>query len=237
MTSNEKVPERRVAGVKAKHMLEKGGMDLYIEKNGKCQPLPVILVISTQKNRIIQILKPILTKSGKHLEMTGTELYRQSLNRRIGDLANRVVAIVITDQPDDYNAPGRGEKPLWQETIAVFQEDYTQSFAEDIGKNLVPENLTVITIFETQKGKLSDQKLKEIEKDFKTFQEKTNVKHVNCKSEEELPNLLDSEVVGMFLERHRQRQNVRRYERSRGQKIAHAQKVMKDVRRKMYSPE
>ncbi len=235
MTSNERTTERRIAGIKAKRLRTAGETNQYIKKNGRIEPRPVIFVISTEKNRIINILKPIVQKAGKHIELTGEELYRQSLTRRTGDISNRVVTLIITDQPDDHHAVGRSEIPLWQEAIAVYQNDYLEGYAEDIEKNLVPENLTVITIFKTKQGKLSDEEVKVIDEEFKAYQEKINVKHVQCESEEELANVVDKDVVGMFLERFRKTEGLRRFERSRGQKLAKAQKATKDARRKLLS--
>ncbi|RJP19210.1 MAG: hypothetical protein C4527_26865 [Candidatus Omnitrophota bacterium] len=224
-------PDRRVGGIKAKRLLEIGNNQNVADKENP-EDVSVILVISPWHNRIISVLKTILIRGGKNLSLAGVELYRRALSRIHGDLANRVVALVITDRADDCYAPGRGEKPLWQETILSCQEEYVTSFAKEIGKEIFPPYLTVITLFKSQRGRLSPHEIDKIEKEFNEFKQENEFKQINCFSELELQDTLDKEVISMVIKRQKQREHIKKYERTRAQKIAKAKNITRNAHQK-----
>ncbi len=223
--------DRRVGGIKAKRLLELGEDQSNLSKE-QLEDISVILVISPWHNRIISVLKTILSRTGKKLALTGVDLYRKALSRIEGDLANRVVALVITDKPDDCNAPARGDKPLWQETIISCQQKYLQQFEKEINDNIFPPFLTVVTLFKSQRGKMERDEIQKLEKDFEEFRKENQFKQVNCKNEEEMNDVMDREIVSMVLKRQRQREKLKKFERTRAQKIAKAKNVTKSAYQK-----
>ncbi len=223
--------DRRIGGIKAKRLLGLGE-NSHSSNKEKLDEVCVILVISPWSNRIINVLQGILKRGGKKITLTGVELYRQALARLNSDLANRVVALVITDRPDDYKAPARGNKPLWKEAIVHFQQNYLEGFAKEIGQEIFPPFLTVITMFKSHKGKLNEAEIQQLEKEFYEFKKENQFKNISCENEEELQNVVDKEIIDMVLKQQRQRDQIKKYERSRQQKIAKAKTITKNAHKK-----
>lgn len=224
--------EKRVAGVKARH-LQNARTGHHAHGGGDAPRFPAILIVSPWHRRVAVILTDILNRSRKNLECAGVDLYRQAMARLTGDLQQRVVALVITDQPDDCHSAGESGSPMWKESIHRFREDYLASWAEDIEKERLPANLTVITYFRTKKGKLSLEEIEAIEGEFGEFAEAAGLNHKPCMDDEELRRFVDKDVVDMVLKRQHQMDKVKTLTRSREQKIARAKKVTNEARWKM----
>lgn len=221
--------ERRIGGIKAKYV----DSDTGSAGSKNEQLLPAILVISPNHRRIGMILQSILEKQGKHLDLAGVELYRQAISRLQADLSSRVVALVITEIPDDHYASTRESLPMWQSLISVCQQMYQRTHAKEIGDGIYPLNLTVITLFRGRQGKMSDEEIEKIVQEFEAYQNQVGMTHKPCQSEAELQNAVDQDVLGFVIQRHRQTEMIRKYDRNRTQKIAKAKKITKDAHKKL----
>lgn len=193
---------------------------------------PAILIVSPYHRRVSLLLDRILKEHKKELSCTGVDLYRQALNQIKGVLSQRLVALIITDMPDDYRAMGTDNLSLWKGVISIGQQNYQEAFAKEIKEEIFPSALTVITVFQDRKGKLSEEEISSIMEEFTTYMQINSLRHIQCPSETDLPDVLNSEVVTSVIKRYRQSASIRKFERNRVQKIAKAKKLTGDAHKK-----
>lgn len=196
---------------------------------GNQEPPLIVLTISPICKRISLFLRDLFRHNKKYLQGDGVDLYKKALVVLHSDLAPRVVALIITDKPDDHNQLTENNLPIWKEIVVGFQEVYRSTYADFIQNEMLPPNLTVVTMFKHKKGKMTDSEVEAISYEFRKLQEETGIKHVDCESEEELKNVVDDQVVGTIVQKFRQREGVRKYERRRSQRLAKAKKITKDA--------
>ncbi len=195
---------------------------------------PALLIVSTEFRRISFIINRIFEKTGKFLECHGVELYRQAYSRLQTDLADRVVALIITDQPVDHSSLSINKCPLWKTVIKAYQQNYVQSFSLEIEREIYPSALTVITMFQSFKGKMSEEDIKQIESEFDTFQKQNEIKHHDCNNEEEIKHFVDKELIGTVIDTHRKKKSIRSLEKRRTQRLVRTQNITKEAWRKRY---
>lgn len=193
---------------------------------------PVILIVSPYHRRVSLLLDRILKEHKKELSCTGVDLYRQALSQIKGSLSQRLVALIITDMPDDYKAAGTDNLSLWKGVISVGQQNYQEAFAKEIKEDIFPAALTVITVFQDRQGKLSEEEIASITEEFTTYMQVNSLRHILCPSESDLPDFVNREIVSSVIQRYRQSAPIRKFERTRVQKIAKAKKLTGDAHKK-----
>ncbi len=218
---------KRIAGVKAKHMQSLGENEISGDKREE-YPIHLVMIISPICNRISLFLRDLFKKHQKYFLCDGVELYRQAVAKMNHPIGQRTVALIITDQPDDYHLVSEHGVPYWKETVAAFQSAYHEKFAAEIEEEVLPQNLTVITMFRHRKGKLSETEVESIEQEFEKLKEEMQLEHKACESEEELRDIMENQVEEM-VERFRQRESLRKFQRNRNQRLAKAKKITKDA--------
>jgi len=219
---------KRVAGVKANYLLEAGDSYHVQDKNQRLEPY-IVLIVSPINKRIALFLRDLFLKARKFLHCDGVDLYRKALRYLGLNQAHRVIALIITDKPDDHQSLSDNNIPLWKETILNFQQIYQEANAEDIKNNIFPANLTVITLFKHKNGKMKDSEIEALEREFQQLQEEIAINRLPCESEEELQTAVNDTVIGSVVTKFKQSENLRKYERKRNQKLAKAKKIIKDA--------
>lgn len=224
--------EKRLAGIKAKRFMDESDSDHTKQKN-MLDLAPIVLIISPWYNRIAMVLRSITVRAGKFLDLEGVDLYRKALGRLHSESGDRVAALIITDRPDDYGVAGTNEFPIWKECIINYQQNYIQNFAKEIGDDILPASLTVVTMFADHKGKLAAEEIEQMEEEFSQLQQDAQFNRIHCENEEELKEAVNKEVVDVVLKRQRQKENVKKFERNRQQKISKAKTVTKSAHQRL----
>ena len=219
--------DRRIAGIKAKRLEEMG--ELSVSTKQILETVSMILIISPWHNRIATLLSMILARGGKRIKITGVELYRHALERLETDLQNRVITLIITDRPEDYNVTSTNKLPMWKEAILSYQRDYAETYAKEIEEEAFPPNLTVITMFKSHRGRMPDDEIDQLVKEFETFQKESQINQIHCENEEELKTEVDRNVVELVLARQRIRDKIKKYTRTRDEKLRRAKHVTKSA--------
>lgn len=174
-------------------MQEAGEADL--NKNKSVEDCFHILVVSSDRARVAQMLQVLLSRRTHRFLISSYELYRQAINAIHSPLGRRTVALVVTDFPDDSYAPSRGDVPLWKEAIAAFDNEYHSVFEKDIQGGYLPAAFTVISLFGKIKGKLPEEQLREIERECSEYMEEQQINHPFAWSDDELLTAMDKAVL------------------------------------------
>lgn len=218
----------RTAGVKAKHM--ESITDSLGDAGAVSEDSFRILIVSTEKRRVESVLHVILARAGKDFGLDGHELYRQAISARETPKGKQTVALVITDKPDDHEAPSRTGIPLWQEAIALYQEQYNERYQELIDGNFLPKDFTVITLFRKLKGQLPPEELAAIKEEYTLFSQMSELTFAAADTEEELAECIDELVVKKAIGRQHVESGFKKQQVSRAHKIAKATKLTRQAR-------
>ncbi|MEW6238733.1 MAG: hypothetical protein AB1656_25385 [Candidatus Omnitrophota bacterium] len=219
---------KRVVGVKANYQLEAGDSFHSPDKSQRIEPY-VVLIVSPINKRIGLFLRDLFLKARKFLRCDGVDLYRKALRYLSFEPSRRVVALIITDRPEDHQSLSENKIPLWKETILGYRQIYLEANAEEIKNDVFPADLTVITLFKHKNGKMKDSEIEALEREFLQLQEEIQFNRLHCESEEELLSAVNDSVIGSVVTKFKQSENLRKYERKRSQKLAKARKITKDA--------
>ncbi|MDX9753838.1 MAG: hypothetical protein RBU29_07745 [bacterium] len=218
---------KKVGGVKAKRMLEV--QDANASQKGDEKSPYLVLIISPIYSRIALFLKDLFRRNNKWLECVGVDLYRKALYMTTNEESKRVIALIITDRPEDHSFAPAEKLPLWQDTILRYQRLYVETHQKEVEEKTFPPHLTVITMFKHKRGILNAAEIESIEKEFESLQAETPFIQRQCESEEEIQQVLEQEIVESVAERARRMENIKKFTRTRSQKLAKAIKVTSDA--------
>ncbi|MFH1744261.1 MAG: hypothetical protein ABIH23_35110 [bacterium] len=216
-------------GIKARHMsaLEEQQLQRPDSEN---KPQYAFAVFSDKPGRIIQFLGPRLAKRGKYFQFYGFDLYREGIRFGHTPEGQRVVALVLADGPEDRIQRSDQGVALWKETIIHFSKSYFEQFIEEIFEDHLPATLTIVLLFSEKAGRLTQDDLKELEKEMtKSGQEGPALDVRECQNEEEVAGVLEKNVLERVLAKHSLQSKLKERKKTRQQRIAKATKVTKEA--------
>lgn len=222
---------KRVGGVKARRMQEIQDSPLYQKHEGD-EPPYLVLIISPIYSRIALFLKNTFNRNKKHIQCIGVDLYRKALYLTTSEESKRVISLIITDRPEDHSFTPAEKLPLWQDTVLRYQKAYLENHQKEIEEGLFPENLTVVTMFRHKRGRLPDDEIMEIEKEFEQLRDEHNFIQRGCESEEEIENMIQKDIVESVVNRSLKMDSIKKFQRSRSQKLAKALKVTNEAHKR-----
>ncbi len=121
-----------------------------------------IFSIADHPEKIAKVLKRILGKSGKRFQLPGAASFCGAGKHAKDSPIFTSVALILNNRPPDFSILSPSNQPYWREAICAFRERYHRTFQLEREIELVPKELTVISLMPMNRGQLDSAELDEI---------------------------------------------------------------------------